>query len=60
MSYQSNLAGELDDTVFLKETANQSNEAFVQALYRKYLMREVDVQGYRHFFSLLTNGQRTR
>ncbi|NJK68692.1 MAG: DUF4214 domain-containing protein [Microcoleus sp. SU_5_3] len=60
MSYQSNLVGELDDTVFLKETANYSNEAFVQALYSIYLLRDVDVQGYNHFFSLLTNNKGTR
>jgi Domain of unknown function (DUF4214) len=60
MNYQSNLSGELDDTVFLQETAYQSHEAFVQALYRKYLLREVDAQGYHHFCSLLTNNKGTR
>ena len=49
MNYHSNLGGELDDTVFQQETANQSNEAFVQALSRKYLLRDVDVQGYYQF-----------
>jgi hypothetical protein len=43
MNYQPNQAGALDDTIFLQETANQSNEDFVQALYRKFLLRDVDV-----------------
>jgi predicted SAM-dependent methyltransferase len=50
----------INDATFLQESAHLSNQDFVQAVYRTYLLRDADVQGYHHFFTLLTDRKCTR
>jgi FkbM family methyltransferase len=46
-------SGYIDDVAFLQETANFTDENFVEAVYRNYLKREPDIQGYTHFVGQL-------
>ncbi|WP_228042695.1 MULTISPECIES: class I SAM-dependent methyltransferase [unclassified Tychonema] len=50
----------INDATFLQETAHLSHQDFVQAVYRTYMLRDSDVQGYHHFFSVLTERKCTR
>lgn len=51
---------QINDATFLQETAHLSHQDFVQAVYRTYMLRNADVQGYHHFFTVLTERKCTR
>jgi predicted SAM-dependent methyltransferase len=50
----------INDASFLQETAHLNHQDFVQAVYRTYMLRDADVEGYYHFFSILTEEKCTR